>query len=64
MYMEQKAGSQGGQILVEYVLILTIVIAIASTVMKTIVGRSQDSPGAIISVWNAMLVVIAEDTPD
>ena len=56
--------NQRGQIVVEYVLILIVLVTIAGTLVKGIVGRGEDNPGMVIRVWNNLLVTIATDLPD
>jgi hypothetical protein len=56
-------GSRG-QIVVEYVLILVVVISVAFLITKLTVNRDTDSPGFIVSRWNSMINAVGKDKPD
>ena len=60
--MERALSNQKGQILVEYMLVLVIVIAIAGVLTKNMLGN-QDEPGFVLATWSRMLTVIALDQP-
>lgn len=60
----RQRNSQSGQILVEYVLILVILVAISTTIVSRMIGRDPESPGFVIASWNAIANVIAQDNPD
>lgn len=57
-------SSQSGQVLVEYVLLLIIVVSVASIIVGGMVGRSEDSPGVVIRAWTSILGTIAADLPE
>jgi len=60
--MERALSNQKGQILVEYMLVLVIVIAIAGVLTKNMLDN-QDEPGFVLATWSRMLTVIALDQP-
>ena len=67
--MEQSSGhsirkSQRGQIVVEYVLLLVVGLSVAMLVTSTMVSRSPDSPGVLVSKWVAIIELIGSDTSD
>lgn len=59
-----KKLNSRGQIVVEYVLLLSVGIVIAVTLTKMMAGRDPDSPGFIVSTWVRMNEVISADLPD
>ena len=58
--------NQKGQILLEYILLIVIVVAIAQTLMSGLIRRSsnKEDQGAIIKAWIEVSEVIAEDYAD
>lgn len=60
----RKFKNQKGQIVVEYVLLLSIGIAAALIVVSQLVKRDADDPqnsGAIIRKWQQMQEAVAKD---
>lgn len=55
-----------GQVIVEYLLIMVLMVAIAATLTKKLVGRGDDdsSQGVIVKSWSRMIKVIGNDLPD
>jgi hypothetical protein len=53
-----------GQIVVEYVLILIVVLSLALLISKTMVSRDENSPGFVIQKWNALINAIGKDKAD
>lgn len=53
-----------GQIVVEYVLLLVIAVSLAALLISQLVSRNPDSPGLLITKWQSILKVIADDIPD
>ncbi|WP_409479621.1 hypothetical protein [Pseudobdellovibrio sp. HCB154] len=55
-----------GQVVVEYLLIMVLMVAIAAGLTKKLVGRGDDdsSQGMIIQSWSRMIKVIGNDLPD
>lgn len=64
--MSFKFHKQSGQVVIEYLLITALVVAIAATLTKTLVGRGADESkqGLIVKAWSRMLRVIGNDIPD
>ncbi len=60
-----KKKKNKGQVAVEYVLLLVIVVALASVFKIFIdVGDSSGAPGApFIEYWRKLLIEIGQDTP-
>lgn len=56
--------SQTGQIVVEYVLLLSIAVTLAMVIISALVKRGDDADnsGALISKWRQMQEAIANDT--
>jgi len=62
--MKLSPKSQKGQIVVEYVLLLSIAVSIALVVISLLIKRDKDDPensGALIRKWQQMQEAIATD---
>lgn len=57
-------GGQRGQVIVEYVLLLVVVVSLATLLIKTVVSRNESEPGFLINAWNQMIEAIGRDYPD
>ncbi len=57
-------GSNRGQIVVEYVLLLVIGVGVAMVITSTMVSRNPDSPGFLVKKWFDIIKTIGEDTAD
>jgi hypothetical protein len=55
---------QGGQIVVEYVLLLAIAVSLALIITKTLIGRTEGSPGIVIQAWEQLIEAIGADKAD
>jgi hypothetical protein len=53
-----------GQILVEYMLLMTIAIGFATFLTKSLIHRSDADTGMIIKAWDGILRKISNDLPD
>ena len=55
-----------GQVIVEYLLIMVLMVAIASTLTKQLVGRGDDdsTQGLIVKSWSRIIKAIGNDLPD
>ena len=55
-----------GQVVVEYLLIMVLMVAIAAGLTKKLVGRGDDdaAQGMIIKSWARMIKVLGNDLPD
>lgn len=53
-----------GQIVVEYVLLLTFAVTLGALIMSELASRNTDSPGIIVAKWHQILNVIGSDVPD
>ncbi|KYG61760.1 hypothetical protein [Bdellovibrio bacteriovorus] len=53
-----------GQIVVEYVLLLTIAVGLSALLVKQLASRNSDEPGVLVSKWHNILNVVAQDVPD
>ncbi len=64
MISKKNRSNQRGQIVVEYVLLLSIAVTIAMIIVSQLISRNQDEPensGAIIKKWQQMQDAIAKD---
>lgn len=52
-----------GQVVVEYLLIMVLMVAIAATLTKKLVGRGDDS-GVIVKAWSRMIKAVGNDLAD
>jgi len=55
---------QSGQIIVEYVLLLSIAVMIAVLITKTLIGRDPGSEGFVIRTWQTLIDQIGADHAD
>lgn len=53
-----------GQILIEYVLLLILVVTLATLITKLVVSRAPGEEGFIIKSWQRMLEAIGNDIMD
>lgn len=53
-----------GQVLIEYLLLMVIVIASASILMKGLINREPGKQGALIKAWDGIIRTIGNDLPD
>lgn len=53
-----------GQLVVEYVILLVIVVALALLITNTAVSRSPDNPGFLVAKWRQIIELISNDNPD
>ncbi|MES2802007.1 MAG: hypothetical protein V4654_05905 [Bdellovibrionota bacterium] len=54
-----------GQVIVEYLLIMVLMVAIAAMLTKKLVGRGDDdNQGVIVKGWSRMIKAIGNDLPD
>ena len=61
---QRTLKAQSGQIVVEYILLMVIVVAIAIIISTTMVSRNTESPGFLIVKWRAIIDAIAQDPAD
>ncbi|OFZ14863.1 MAG: hypothetical protein A2Z20_04545 [Bdellovibrionales bacterium RBG_16_40_8] len=57
----QSKRNERGQVAVEYVLILVVAVLIALILMKGLVSRNPNNPGALIAGWQSVAAWIGED---
>ncbi len=59
-------SNQKGQLIIEYVLLLTVVTVLAATLIRVMVGQSDDptSQGLIVRKWTQVISAIASDVID
>lgn len=55
---------QRGQIVVEYLLLLTVAVVVATLITKTMISRDPDNPGFVLSAWQGIIQTIGADKPD
>lgn len=54
-----------GQVVVEYLLIMVLMVALAATLTKKLVGRGEDdNQGMIVKTWSRIIKAIGNDLPD
>lgn len=54
---------QSGQIVVEYILLIVIVVSMALLIGQLLVSRNSEEPGLITGQWNKVLETIGADKP-
>ena len=58
---QNKPLGQGGQIIVEYVLLMIIAVSIAALITSLMVSRNQSNTGFLILKWNEIIRTIGAD---
>lgn len=53
--------SQKGQVIIEYVLLLVVIVGLGAVILRSMVSRDQDSPGFLIQKWKSVSDQIAND---
>ncbi|MBX3017276.1 MAG: hypothetical protein KF767_05260 [Bdellovibrionaceae bacterium] len=53
-----------GQAILEYILLLTVSMGIAAIIIKSLVSRNPDSPGALLYRWDHINKEIGRDDPN
>ncbi|MCB0362249.1 MAG: class III signal peptide-containing protein [Bdellovibrionales bacterium] len=53
-----------GQILVEYILLMVVVVSVALIITSFMVSRNSDQPGFVISKWYQIIELIGNDLAD
>ncbi len=56
--------SEKGQVLIEYILLMVIVISCASILMRALVSRQPGKQGMVIRVWDDIIRTLGNDLPD
>lgn len=56
--------NQRGQLVVEYVLLLSMAAIVAAIVVSKLGSRNPDEPGAIIKGWSAIIKSVGDDKAD
>ena len=59
-----QKNKQKGQVLLEYILLIIIVVTIARALMEGLVLRSPGNEGIVIKTWMQVSQTIAEDLAD
>ena len=53
-----------GQLIVEYILLIFIVVSICTILTRTLVGRGDDQAGLVIVKWSQLLQMVGSDVGD
>lgn len=56
--------TEKGQVLIEYLLLMVIVISFAAILIKGLVSRETGKQGAVIRAWDNIIRIIGNDLPD
>lgn len=62
--MKSRIKNRRGQVVVEYVLLIVISAGLASLIVKELVNRDPDNPGALVNKWYEIVKTIGEDQPE
>ena len=57
-------NAQGGQIVLEYVLLLMVGVAVAMLITTKVASRNESNPGFLVKKWADIIKTIAEDPAD
>lgn len=63
---KKKREAQRGQLIIEYVLLLTVVTFLASQIISLMIGQgaTPDEQGIVVQKWSAVITAIAADIID
>jgi uncharacterized protein (UPF0333 family) len=63
---KQKTKAQKGQLVIEYVLLLTVVTVLATSVIRLLIGQgaTQDEQGLVVQKWSVIVNAISADMID
>ena len=53
-----------GQLILEYVLLISVVVVVAASLSRLLVSRNEDNPGVIINKWVQFLNLVGQDMGD
>ena len=56
--------SEGGQIVVEYVLLLAVAVMMAAIITRMMISPDPGSPGFVLKTWNEIVTSIGADHAD
>lgn len=59
-----RSLGQSGQIVVEYILLLSVAVILAALITKTMVGSDPDNPGFVLTAWRSIVTTIGADHAD
>ena len=57
-------GQNKGQLIVEYILLIFIVVVVCALLTRTLAGRSPDNEGVVIVKWSQLLEMVGQDLGD
>ena len=64
MKSSMNLGSQSGQIVVEYVLLLVIAVSMSALIVRQLGSRDEQNPGVLVQKWHNIQIEIGKDLPD
>lgn len=53
-----------GQVVLEYILLMVLMAGLGAFIVRSFVSRNADEPGILVTKWDSILKVIAEDNPE
>ncbi len=59
-----KLKNNRGQVIIEYILLMIIVVGIAAVIISGVVSRDESEPGFLIKAWNELVITIGNDCVD
>lgn len=57
-------GQNRGQLVVEYILLIFVVVSIATLLTRSLVGRGDTDSGLVIAKWVQMIQMVGQDLGD
>lgn len=61
---QQRRQFQGGQIVIEYMLLLIIAVAISAILVRGLANRTEGQEGIVVKRWQAIQQEIGNELPD
>lgn len=62
--LKSLVGQNKGQLIVEYILLVFVVVVVAVLLSKLLVSRQEGSTGLIITKWVQLLQMVGSDLGD
>jgi hypothetical protein len=56
-----KFKRESGQIIIEYILLMIVVVGIAAVIVKGVIKRDKSDPGFLIQAWSDLVKTIGDD---
>lgn len=59
-----RSKRQSGQVIIEYILLMVVVVGIAAMIVKGVIHRDKSDAGFLIQAWSDLVITIGKDCVD